>query len=131
MRIRVIVCAAALSLSLTAVAVAERLTVQINDAPIREKKSTFSKVVGNRACIYGINGMGLQRRGFSRERVSAIKQAYRVLVQSRLNTSAAIARLEAEGPFTDDVRALVAFIRSSRRGVILKRRHRRTETDDE
>ena len=91
----------------------------------------FSKVVGNRACIYGINGVGLQRRGFSRERVSAIRKAYRVLVQSRLNTSAALARLEAEGPFTDDVAGLVAFIRSSRRGVILKRRHRRTESDDE
>lgn len=91
----------------------------------------FSKVVGNRACIYGINGVGLQRRGFSRERVSAIRKAYRVLVQSRLNTSAALARLEAEGPFTEDVAGLVAFIRSSRRGVILKRRHRRTESDDE
>lgn len=91
----------------------------------------FSKVVGNRACIYGINGVGLQRRGFSRERVSAIRKAYRVLVQSRLNTSAAIRRLEAEGPFTEDVAALIAFVKSSRRGVILKRRHRRTETDDE
>jgi acyl-[acyl carrier protein]--UDP-N-acetylglucosamine O-acyltransferase len=63
--------------------------------------------------------------------VSAIRQAYRILVQSRLNTSAAVARLEADGPFTEDVRDLVAFIRESRRGVILKRRPRRTETDDE
>ncbi|HEY6548788.1 MAG TPA: acyl-ACP--UDP-N-acetylglucosamine O-acyltransferase [Vicinamibacteria bacterium] len=91
----------------------------------------FSKVVGNRACIYGINGVGLKRRGFSSERVAAIRQAYRTLVQSRLNTSAAVAKLEAEGPHTDDVRGLVAFIKASRRGVILKRRHRRTESDDE
>jgi UDP-N-acetylglucosamine acyltransferase len=91
----------------------------------------FSKVVGNRACIYGINGVGLVRRGFSRERVAAIKKAFRTLLQSRLNTTAAVARLEAEGPFTDDVRALVAFIRSSRRGVILKRRHRRADLDEE
>lgn len=46
MQTRVIVCTAALSFSLAAVAVAERLKVQINDAPVREKKSTFSKVVG-------------------------------------------------------------------------------------
>jgi UDP-N-acetylglucosamine acyltransferase len=91
----------------------------------------FSKVVGNRACIYGINGVGLQRRGFPRERVAAIRQAFRVLLQSRLNTSAAVARLETDGPFTEDVKGLVAFIRESKRGVILKRRHRRTESDDE
>jgi UDP-N-acetylglucosamine acyltransferase len=92
----------------------------------------FSKVVGNRACIFGINGVGLQRRGFSRERIAAIRQAYRTLVQSRLNTSAAVARLETEGPHTDDVKGLVAFIRSSRRGVILKRRRAaRAESDEE
>ena len=58
----------------------------------------FSKVVGNRACIFGINAVGLQRRGFPRERIAAIRKAYRTLVQSRLNTTAAVRRLEAEGP---------------------------------
>ena len=100
-------------------------TVATKDTP------PFSRVVGNRACIYGINGVGLKRRGFSSERVSAIRRAYRILLQSRLNTTEAVKRLSAEGPFTDDVRALVAFIKSSRRGVILKRRHRRAEMDEE
>jgi UDP-N-acetylglucosamine acyltransferase len=84
----------------------------------------YSKTVGNRARIYGINVVGLTRRGFSREALAAIRRAFRVLLQSRLNTSAALARLEAEGPATPEVRALVEFIRSSRRGVILKRRRR-------
>ena len=100
-------------------------TVATKDTP------PFAKVVGNRACIYGINGVGLKRRGFSGERVSAIRRAYRILLQSRLNTSDAVRRLEAEGPFTDDVKDLVAFVKSSRRGVILKRRHRRAEMDEE
>jgi UDP-N-acetylglucosamine acyltransferase len=91
----------------------------------------FSKVVGNRASIYGLNGIGLSRRGFSVERLAALRAAYRVLLQSRLNTSEAVKRLETEGPFTEDVRALVLFIRASRRGVILKRRSRVVETDDE
>jgi UDP-N-acetylglucosamine acyltransferase len=91
----------------------------------------FSKVVGNRASIYGLNGIGLSRRGFSAERLAALRAAYRVLLQSRLNTSEAVKRLETEGPFTEDVRALVLFIRASRRGVILKRRSRVVETDDE
>ena len=100
-------------------------TVATKDTP------PFSRVVGNRACIYGVNGVGLKRRGFSSERVAAIRRAYRTLLQSRLNTSEAVRRLEADGPFTDDVGALVAFIKSSRRGVILKRRHRPVETDEE
>lgn len=100
-------------------------TVATKDAP------PFSKVVGNRACIYGINGVGLQRRGFTRERIVAIRHAYRTLLQSHLNTSAAVARLEAEGPHGDDVTALLSFIKTSRRGVILKRRHRPSELDEE
>ena len=85
----------------------------------------YSKTVGNRACIYGVNGLGLERRSFSREAVGAIKQAYRVLLQSHLNTSEALGRLEAQGPRTPEVRLLVDFIRASRRGVILKRHSRR------
>ena len=84
----------------------------------------YSKTVGNRACIYGVNSLGLTRRGFSAERVAAIQRAYRVLLQSRLNTSEAVARLEASGPETDEVRLLLEFIRGSVRGVILKRHSR-------
>jgi len=83
----------------------------------------YSKTVGNRACIYGVNGLGLERRGFEPERVKAIRQAYRILLQSRLNTTEALARIDSEGPRTPEVRGLVEFIRSSKRGVILKRRN--------
>jgi UDP-N-acetylglucosamine acyltransferase len=88
----------------------------------------YSKTVGNRACIYGVNTIGLTRRGFTPETVAAIRQAYRVLLQSRLNTSEALARLEA-GPAVPEVRGLVEFIRGARRGVILKR-HRRPHHDE-
>lgn len=90
----------------------------------------YSKTVGNRACIYGVNMIGLTRRGFPGESMEAIRRAYRVLLQSRLNTSAAVARLEAEGPDTAEVRQILDFIRSSRRGVILKR-HRRVDVHEE
>jgi UDP-N-acetylglucosamine acyltransferase len=85
----------------------------------------YSKTVGNRARMYGVNGIGLQRRGFSPEVVSAIRRAYRVLLQSHLNTSQAIERLESEAAQVAEVRALLDFLRSSSRGVIL-RRHRRS-----
>jgi UDP-N-acetylglucosamine acyltransferase len=86
--------------------------------------------VGNRACIYGVNTLGLTRRGFPPERVAAIRRAYRVLLQSRLNTSEAVARLEASGPESEDVRVVLDFIRGSRRGVILKRHSRHHASEE-
>jgi UDP-N-acetylglucosamine acyltransferase len=89
----------------------------------------YSKTVGNRARIYGVNTLGLQRRGFSADVIAAIRQAYRVLLQSRLNTSEALARLEAE-PMIPEVRVLVEFIRTARRGVVLRRASRHHVTDE-
>jgi UDP-N-acetylglucosamine acyltransferase len=91
----------------------------------------FSKTVGNRACIYGMNTLGLRRRGFGEEATAALRAAYRVLLQSRLNTHDALLRLE-EGAPTPEVRALIAFVRSSKRGVVLKRPRRPAdgETDE-
>jgi UDP-N-acetylglucosamine acyltransferase len=88
----------------------------------------YSKTVGNRARIYGVNTLGLTRRGFDPDVIAAIRHAYRVLLQSRLNTSEALARLEAE-PMVAEVRVLVEFIRSAKRGVVLKRatRHHLSE----
>jgi UDP-N-acetylglucosamine acyltransferase len=79
----------------------------------------FSKTVGNRARLYGANTIGLERRGFSRERIAAIRTAFRTLQQSCLNVSQAVERLSEESD--DDVRRLVDFIRSSERGVVVKR----------
>jgi UDP-N-acetylglucosamine acyltransferase len=89
----------------------------------------YSKTVGNRARIYGVNTLGLTRRGFSTEVIAAIRHAYRVLLQSRLNTSEALARLESE-PMVAEVRVLVDFIRSAKRGVVLKRATRHHLSDE-
>jgi UDP-N-acetylglucosamine acyltransferase len=89
----------------------------------------YSKTVGNRARMYGVNTLGLQRRGFKPEVISAIRHAYRVLLQSRLNTSEAVARLEAE-PMIPEVQLLVDFIRSAKRGVVLKRASPRHTSDE-
>jgi UDP-N-acetylglucosamine acyltransferase len=88
----------------------------------------YSKTVGNRACIYGVNTIGLTRRGFSPETIAAIRQAYRVLLQSRLATSEALARLES-APMTPEVRIIVEFVRSAERGVILKRRRKQAKDE--
>jgi UDP-N-acetylglucosamine acyltransferase len=91
----------------------------------------FSKTVGNRpARVYGVNSVGMLRRGFSRESLVALKEAYRILLQARLNTSEALLRLEAAGPQTPEVRTVVDFVRSSPRGVILKRRRRHVGVEE-
>ena len=90
----------------------------------------YSKTVGNRARIYGVNGVGLQRRGFSPQSVLAIRQVYRLLLRSNLNTTQALERLEERGDVSSEGRRILDFIRSSSRGVILKR-HRRVRASDE
>jgi UDP-N-acetylglucosamine acyltransferase len=88
----------------------------------------FGKSVGNRARIYGVNTIGLTRRGFSVETIGEIKRAYRYLLQSKLNTSQALAQIEQDPTLTSpEVQYLVEFIRSSTRGVILRRPRRAEE----
>jgi UDP-N-acetylglucosamine acyltransferase len=90
----------------------------------------YSKTVGNRACVYGVNTIGLTRRGFSPETIATIKRAYRVLLQSRLATRDALARLEAEEA-APEVRVLAEFVRTAQRGVIVKRRRRQAVPADD
>ncbi len=89
----------------------------------------FGKTVGSRpARIFGVNTIGLVRRGFPPDVVAKLRHAYRVLLVSKLNTSRALAQIEADRALAcDEVRYLVGFIRSSTRGVILRRPTRRME----
>lgn len=88
----------------------------------------FARTVGNRARNYGLNTIGLVRRGFRPDVVSKLRQAYRYLLLSKLNTSRALAQIEQDPALQcDEVQYLVDFIRGSRRGVILRRAVRRTE----
>ncbi len=80
----------------------------------------FMKTVGSRpARCFGPNSIGLERRGFSEERVRAIKTAWRYLHSPKLTTSEALERIAAELGDAPDAMRLVEFIRSSERGVIL------------
>jgi UDP-N-acetylglucosamine acyltransferase len=65
-----------------------------------------------------LNKVGLQRRGFSAERIKKLHHAFKVLLASKLNTSQALEKLRAESGLGGDVESLVRFIESSQRGVI-------------
>lgn len=88
----------------------------------------YARTVGNRARIYGLNSIGLIRRGFSPEVIDKLKRAYRYLLVSKLNTSRAVSRIEGDRSLEcPEVQYLIDFIRSSHRGVLLRRPTRRAE----
>jgi len=79
----------------------------------------FSKCVTPRHVqTYGLNAVGLERRGFSRDRIQKIHHAFRVLLNSKLNTTQALEKLKSEGDPGEDVAMLLRFIEDSERGVI-------------
>jgi UDP-N-acetylglucosamine acyltransferase len=78
--------------------------------------SKTSAARNNRA--YGLNAIGLERRGFTKERIAKLHHAYRVLLASKLNTSQALEKLKNEQNRGDDVDLLIRFIEQSERGII-------------
>ena len=71
---------------------------------------------GSRATLHGLNIVGLKRRGFSNEDIATLKKAYRFIFRLGLSLETAVQKIEEEleGEY---VRELVAFIRSSERGI--------------
>jgi UDP-N-acetylglucosamine acyltransferase len=65
----------------------------------------------------GLNVVGLRRAGLSADTRGRIKQAFRLLYRSGLNTTQALERICAEVEPDDEIRHLVAFIESSERGI--------------
>jgi UDP-N-acetylglucosamine acyltransferase len=77
----------------------------------------FVKTVGQKPACYGLNSIGLKRKGFDADRVRRLEVAYRLLVRSKLNTPQALERLKAELAGDPDVDYLIAFVESSQRGI--------------
>jgi UDP-N-acetylglucosamine acyltransferase len=79
----------------------------------------FAKCVTPRHTkTYGLNAIGLERRGFSKERIRKIHHAYKLLLNSKLNTTQALEKLKAETDLGEDVSMLIKFIEGAERGVI-------------
>jgi len=78
----------------------------------------YSKTVSERMTqAFGVNSIGLERKGFTENQLKNIKAAFRLLLQSKLNTTQAVEAIRAnlEGP---EIRVLLDFIETSSRGVI-------------
>ena len=89
----------------------------------------FARTVGSRpARIFGVNTIGLIRRGFAPDVIAKLKRSFRYLLQSRLNTTSAMQQIDQDRSLScPEVQYLLDFIRTSQRGVILRRAGRRAD----
>ncbi len=78
----------------------------------------FATIQGNHAKCYGLNSVGMRRRGYSRETIKLLDHAFHLLLSARLNTTQAVERILAEIVGCEQVDLLVDFIESSKRGVV-------------
>ena len=68
--------------------------------------------------FYGLNSLGLRRRGFSNEKISSLKKAFRLLYRSNLNLSHAVERIKQDLEQTEEISNLLIFIEKSERGLV-------------
>lgn len=79
----------------------------------------FCRAAGNPPKLYGLNSVGLERRGFDAETRQALKQAYRAVFMSGLNVGQGIERAEQVAEPLPEVRHFIDFIRTSERGITI------------
>ena len=77
----------------------------------------YVKAVGNPVELYGLNTIGLQRADFCPATISALKRAYRLLFNTHLARSRALAELAPVAAQYAEVRRLIDFVSTARRGV--------------
>ncbi len=81
----------------------------------------FCRVAGMRpTLLYGLNVIGLRRRGFSRERIKILKEIFKIFFYSDLNSTQALEKIKEQIPAGEDRDEVINFVLSSKRGVIKK-----------
>lgn len=96
----------------------------------RKDLPPFAMCDGRPLAVRGVNVIGMRRQKMSQEVRSAIKESFRLLYRSGLNLAQACQRIEAEIEQFEEVKELVDFIRSSKRGVVA-RAYDGSDDDDE
>ncbi|AKQ65256.1 Acyl-[acyl-carrier-protein]--UDP-N-acetylglucosamine O-acyltransferase [Myxococcus hansupus] len=77
----------------------------------------YATAQGDRAELVGLNTVGLERNGFSKEQIERVKEAHRILFRSKLTLQEAMVRLRAELAGHSEVDHLIQFIQQSKRGL--------------
>lgn len=77
----------------------------------------YVSAAGNRAQLYGLNTIGLKRKGFSDEVISDLKKAYKIIFRSGMTIEEAIKKVADEFHHSKEVNYFIDFMRHSKRGV--------------
>lgn len=77
----------------------------------------YVSAAGNRAQLYGLNTIGLKRRGFTDEMINNLKKAYKIIFRSGMTLEEAFKKTVEEFPDSPEVNYFVDFMRHSKRGV--------------
>jgi UDP-N-acetylglucosamine acyltransferase len=78
----------------------------------------FAISQGNHAKCYGLNRLGLKRRGYPKETVEKLHRAFHLLLSAKLNTTQAVEKIKEEIKDCAEVNLLIEFIETSKRGVV-------------
>ena len=87
-------------------------SVVVKDAP------PYAIIQGNHARCFGLNRVGVKRRGYSKDTIEKLHRAYHLLLSAKLNTTQAVEKIKAEITGSPEVDILVDFIETSKRGVV-------------
>src|SRR5438270_4651 len=90
----------------------------LGDRVVVKDALPFGLTVGNHAQCYGLNKVGVRRRGYSRETIAALHHAFTLLLASKLNTAQALERIREEIRGSAEVDELIDFVETSKRGVV-------------
>ena len=78
----------------------------------------YAIIQGNHAKCYGLNRLGLKRRGYAKSTIEKLNHAFHLLLSAKLNTTQAVERIRTEISGCVEVDLLTTFIESSKRGVV-------------
>ena len=78
----------------------------------------YSKAGKDPVSYFGINSVGLRRRGFSNEKINEIQEIYRNIFLSGLNNHQALDRIELDMPPSPERDLILNFVRNSNRGIM-------------
>lgn len=95
-----------------------RLAIVGGSSRVTKDIPPYCKASGNPLKMYGLNIVGLERRNYSEEDKHQLKNVYKIIFQSGLNTTQAIEKIQSDSQFTSQqVKQLLEFIKNSSLGI--------------
>ncbi len=85
---------------------------------VQQDVCPYALAAGYPLKVVGLNAIGLKRRGFKREAIRSLEQAYRLLFFSKLNTTQAVERIKSELEIIPELQVILDFIDRSERGLV-------------